>query len=53
MTDRPPPDEPPPDIDDWTGEPGDPDMAGPPAEFANESEEGVPGVRSGEERAPG
>ena len=51
MADRPLPEEPPPDVDDWTAEPKDPDAAGPGAEFANESDEAVPGVRSGEERS--
>jgi hypothetical protein len=59
MTDRPLPEEPPPDVDDWTGEPGDPDVAGPGAEFANEPDDSGPRLqggderRSGEERHPG
>ncbi|HKY76672.1 MAG TPA: hypothetical protein VJS45_11045 [Acidimicrobiia bacterium] len=52
MTDRPLPEEPPPDVDAWTAEPDDPDMAGPGAEFADESADGTPGVRSGEEQHP-
>jgi hypothetical protein len=39
------PEEPPPDDYEWTSEPGDPDVAGMPGEFVNESEEEVPGVR--------
>ncbi len=57
MTDRPLPEEPPSDVDEWTAEPGDPDVAGPGAEFANEADDAVPDTegkqaRSGEERHP-
>jgi hypothetical protein len=52
MTDRPLPEEPPPDVDAWTAEPEDPDTAGPGAEFASEPEDADPGVRSGEEQHP-
>jgi hypothetical protein len=41
MTDRNLPDEPPPDDYEWTGEPGDPDAAGMPAEFVNEPDAAV------------
>jgi hypothetical protein len=37
-TDRPVPDEPPPDDYQWTGEPGDPDAGGAPAEFVDDPE---------------
>jgi hypothetical protein len=52
MTDRPLPEEPPPDVDAWAAEPEDPDMAGPGAEFVDEPEGGAAGERSGQERHP-
>jgi hypothetical protein len=53
MTDRTPPnpppplpDEPPPDAYDWTDQPEDPDAAGMPGEYVNDTTDGgVPGVR--------
>jgi hypothetical protein len=48
-TDRTVPDEPPPDEYEWTSEEGDPDAAGMPAEFLNEPDEAVPGVRRSNE----
>jgi hypothetical protein len=61
MTDRtlpeppPLPDEPPPDAYDWTNEPEDPDAAGMPGEFVNDTGDGgVPGVRrEGQDFDPG
>jgi hypothetical protein len=49
------PDEPPADAYEWAAQPaeddpGQRDVGGPPAEFANEPDDAVPGVRSGEER---
>ena len=44
------PDEPANDNYEWTAEPDDPDAAGMPGEFVNEPHEGVPGVRTTEDR---
>ena len=46
------PDEPAPDAFEWTEEPGDPDVAGMPAEYVNEPGDGVPGVRSNDDAEP-
>ena len=51
-TDEALPDEPPPDAYEWTSEPQDPDAGGPPAEFVNDSDDGVPGVRRGDGQPP-
>ena len=51
--DAPPADEPPPDDYRWTGEPEDPDVAGMPAEFVNEPDDAVPGVRREGQGPPG
>lgn len=44
------PDEPPADDFEWTAQPDAPDEAGMPGEFVNEPHEGVPGVRTTEDR---
>jgi len=51
-TDRKLPEEPPNDDYHWTAEPEEPDVAGMPGEYADEGDEAVPGVRSGEEKHP-
>ena len=45
MTDDTLPDEPPSDAFEWTEEPDDPDAAGMPGEYVNDTGDGVPGVR--------
>ena len=51
-TDRELPDEPPNDDYHWTAEPEEPDIAGMPGEFANEPDDAVPRLHSGEEKHP-